>query len=318
MAFLKSSLCSHARRPSVSLASERRLIHSRLDHEPIEVRQLDAGGVLHPEVRVLRQDHAPARRKLGEHERPQPGHLGRGRRRAPRLAEPAHVERRLELVTRKDREPVEDAQARTEGRWEADHDRLGIGRRHHERLASDFEFPGKHAGRAFVVDHAEGEEHVGRRERLTVREPDVGPELQRVRQPVVCKRPTLSQPRLDLVAHPIEPDEPGRGQPGEQLVGGERLDVTVERGWFAPVRRDQRSAAGRDGWCCRGSLRARQVPESCRNDNASQDNSYEDLRSSGHSLPHWSIACPIAGDTHIWRYRGYQLPRTIGIAGQVN
>ena len=87
----------------------------------------------------------------------------------------------------------------------------------HELPAAHFQRIGQRAAGLLVVHGLEREHHIVGGEGMAVRERDVGPQLDRVAQPVVRSRPALGEPGFDLLAHAIDANEPGLGEERDEV-----------------------------------------------------------------------------------------------------
>ena len=174
------------------------LIRNDLERQPIQIGQLVTPGVAAPVMRVAREDDALAWVVAFEDERTEPGHLLRIGRWAPGGLERPVGERPLQNVPRIDRQGVKHPDAGRERRGEREDDAMGGDRLDLYRLVRHSQAVSERAVQAGIGGRLDGEQHVGRIERHTIRPLHAFAQLHRHRPSIVRRRPRRREPGLDL------------------------------------------------------------------------------------------------------------------------
>ena len=109
-----------------------------------------------------------------------------------------------------------------------------------QRLAADQHRVAEPAPGLLVVERAEREHDVGRRERRAVGEGDAGPQLEGVGQAVGRRRPRLGEPGLEFLGPAVDAHEPGLREVREEFEDRVAAGVPVEGPRLGADGRDQR------------------------------------------------------------------------------
>ena len=160
------------------------LVRHDRKRQTIEIRQLHARGIAAEVVGVARKDEALACDVFNELKGAEADDIGDRPGRGPGVLELAGGQEWLEDVLRQDRKVIEKPETWRERLGKADDHGASIRCRHVEWLAVDREGRRERAGDSGIVGHAKREQDVCGRQRCAVGELDVGPERDRVGQPV--------------------------------------------------------------------------------------------------------------------------------------
>ncbi len=229
-------------------------------------------------MRVPHEDEPLSADMFAEPERSEPDDVRKRRAYPPQVADVSRIERRFELVPGKYRHVIEKAEPRRKHRGQRDRDRELVGCGEFERLVPHLQGARQLAVHALVVEHARGEQDVRGRERRAIREADAAAQRERVRQPIVGRRPALGKRRLDFIGGAIHTNEPRVGEQGDEISGGGCLEVAVIAGWLATERGDELSCGG-------GGRRCARPPEYAADDQRDEsDGDQREADGPGHKL----------------------------------
>jgi hypothetical protein len=159
-------------------------------------------------------------------------------------------------MLRKDRQVVENADARRVGDREHNRHRAGVDGGDLELPPLDLQRIAEGTLGAQRVHRLKREHHIVGRQRLAVREGDARMQLQRERPPVLRGTPTVRQPGLHCLRRLVDANQLGVREDGHELGAGVAVDVAIEGAGLGSNGGDQAAATPDDvvrrGGCLRG------------------------------------------------------------------